>query len=171
MEIIEEVNNNNRIKIIAISRITTVINSRDLTNSRAGKFKCIILKLIGMRIQMWGQTQLRRLSSHNSLFQKRKIISLRLKIHKIIITFLRIITISNSATGLILLITKLYPNNSNKDLCPNKIGNNLSNKITTKDLLLRMNSNRINFNNNQIISIIILTMSLTNRLLSLVHRS
>jgi len=120
---------------------------------------------------MWGQTQLRRLSSHNSLFQKRKIISLRLKIHKIIITFLRIITISNSATGLILLITKLYPNNSNKDLCPNKIGNNLSNKITTKDLLLRMNSNRINFNNNQIISIIILTMSLTNRLLSLVHRS
>lgn len=125
MEIIEVVSNNNRIKIIAINRTTTVINSKDLTNSKVEKFKYIILKLIGTRIQMLDQTQLRRLSNHNSLFQKRKIISHRLKIHKTIITFLRTITIFNNATELNHLITKVYPNNSNKDPFQNKIGNNL----------------------------------------------
>ena len=126
MEIIEVVNNNNnRIKIIAINRTTTVINSKDLTNSKVEKFKYIILKLIGTRIQMLDQTQLRRLSNHNSLFQKRKIISHRLKIPKTIITFLRTITIFNNVTELNHLITKVYPNNSNKDPLQNKIGNNL----------------------------------------------
>jgi hypothetical protein len=126
------------------------------------------LKLIGMRIQMWGQTQLRRLSNHNFLSQTRKMISLKRKIHKTIITFLRTTTTINSGTGLILLITKDCPNNSNQDLILNSTDSNISNKRRTKGLLLRMNFNRISFNSSRIISITIPTMSSTSRPLSLV---
>ena len=126
------------------------------------------LKLIGMRIQMWGQTQLRRLSNHNFLSQTRKMISLKRKIHKTITTFLRTITTINSGTGLILLITKDCPNNSNQDLILNSTDSNISNKRRTKGLLLRMNFNRISFNSSRIISITIPTMSSTSRPLSLV---
>ena len=126
------------------------------------------LKLIGMRIQMWGQTQLRRLSNHNFLSQTRKMISLKRKIHKTITTILRTITTINSGTGLILLITKDCPNNSNQDLILNSTDSNISNKQRTKGLLLRMNFNRISFNSSRIISITIPTMSSTSRPLSLV---
>ena len=126
------------------------------------------LKLIGMRIQMWDQTQLRRLSNHNFLSQTRKMISLKRKIHKTITTILRTITTINSGTGLILLITKDCPNNSNQDLILNSTDSNISNKRRTKGLLLRMNFNRISFNSSRIISITIPTMSSTSRRLSLV---
>ena len=126
------------------------------------------LKLIGMRIQMWDQTQLRRLSNHNFLSQTRKMISLKRKIHKTITTILRTITTINSGTGLILLITKDCPNNSNQDLILNSTDSNISNKQRTKGLLLRMNFNRISFNSSRIISITIPTMSSTSRPLSLV---
>lgn len=126
------------------------------------------LKLIGMRIQMWDQTQLRRLSNHNFLSQTRKMISLKRKIHKTITTILRTITTINSGTGLILLITKDCPNNSNQDLILNSTDSNISNKRRTKGLLLRMNFNRISFNSSRIISITIPTMSSTSRPLSLV---
>ena len=126
------------------------------------------LKLIGMRIQMWDQTQLRRLSNHNFLSQTRKMISLKRKIHKTITTILRTITTINSGTGLILLITKDCPNNSNQELILNSTDSNISNKQRTRGLLLRMNFNRISFNSSQIISITIPTMSSTSRRLSLV---
>jgi hypothetical protein len=127
------------------------------------------LKLIGMRIQMWGQTQLRRLSNHNFLSQTRKMISLKRKIHKTITTFLRTTTTTiNSGTGLILLITKDCPNNSNQELILNSTDSNISNKQRTRGLLLRMKFNRISFNSSRIISITIPTMSSTSRRLSLV---
>lgn len=121
----EEVSNSNRIRIIAINRTTTVINSRDLTNSRAEKFRYITLKLIGMRIRMWAQTQLRRLLNRNFLSKTRMTISHKPKIHKTIITILRIITTSNNEIGLILLTTRECPNNnSNKGLILNSIDTN-----------------------------------------------
>jgi hypothetical protein len=175
MEITEEASNSSRIKIIVTSKTTTTAtNNKDLTNSRVEKYKYTTLKLIGTRIQMWGLTQLRRPTSRNSLFRKRKTISLRLKIHKTIITFPKTtITTINSTIGMILLIIKVDPNNSNKDLIhQNSIDNNISNKLTILVLpLFRMNFNRISFNNSPIISTIIPTMSLTSSLLSLVVHS
>lgn len=175
MVISEEDSNNSRIKIIVTSRTTTIAtNNRDLTNNRAGKSMYTILKSIGMKIQMWGLTQLHRPLNQNSLSQKRKRISRKPKTLKTIITFPKItITTINSATGLILLITKVDPNNSNKDLIhQNSIDNNISNKLTILVLLLfKMNFNRISFNNSPIISTIIPTMSLTSRHLSLVVHS
>ena len=173
MEITEEGSNNSRIKIIVTSRTTTTaINNRDLTNSRAGKFMYTTLKSIGMKIQMWDLTQLHRPSNQNSLSQKRKTLSRKPKTLKTIITFPKTtITTINSETGLILLIIKVDPNNSNKDLIhQNSIDNNISNKRTTLvNLLYKMNFNRISFNNSPILSTIIRTMSLTSRLLSSVH--
>ena len=122
---IEEVSNNNKIKIIATNRTTIVISNRNLTNSRVEKFMSTTLKLIGMRIQMLGLTQLLRLSNRSFLSLTKKISSHKPRIHKIIITTLRIITTSNNEIGMILLTTKECLNiNSSKDLILNNIGNN-----------------------------------------------
>lgn len=167
-------------KIIVTNRTTTVINSRNWTSSRVGKFKCIILRSTGMRTRMSVLTRPLKPLNRNFTSPIRMTISHRWlanRILKVTITTPRIITIIfskitifNNETGTIRLITRVLLNSSSmEDLIQSSTGINTSGH--RMDNHLKTTFNRISSNINQITTTTTPIMSLTLRHPSLVRHS
>ena len=175
MEINEEVTNTS--KIIVTNKTIIVINNTDLISSRVEKFKCTILRSIGMKTLMSVLTQHLKLLNQNFTCQIRMITSRRelpnriLKVTTIILRLITIIfnkiTIFSNEIGSIRLITRVLFNSKMENLIQSSTDINILGHL--KDLYLKMTFNRTSSRINQISITIKITISLTLRRLSLEH--